>query len=133
LQKLTTLRLHPGRDATIELDEFDALLRSSNLPNLTHLQVHMTTFGDDGAAALVKSGILRRLKVLDIAYGNMTDEGARLLAKCPDLKHLDVLNVSENALTSSGVTALSATGIQVVADAQHEVDEQAYLYEVDVE
>src|SRR5262249_53177799 len=80
LQRLTTLRLHPGRDATIDLEELDALLRSPHLPSLTHLQVHMTTFGDEGCRSIVESGILRRLKTLDIGYGNMTDEGARLLA-----------------------------------------------------
>jgi uncharacterized protein (TIGR02996 family) len=134
LDRLTTLRLHPGRDATIDLDELDAVLRTPHLPSLTHLQVHMTTFGDDGAQAIVESGIMRRLKVLDIGYGNMTDEGASLLAECPDLKHLDLLDVSKNALTARGVNLLRQTGVRVVvADDQHEVDEQEYLYEVDFE
>jgi uncharacterized protein (TIGR02996 family) len=133
LRRLTTLRLHPGRDTTIGLDEMDAILRSPHLPSLTHLQVHMTTFGDEGCRRLVDSGILRRLKVLDIGYGNMTDEGARLLVGCPDLKHLEVLDVSRNALTARGIAALRATGIQVVADAQHAPDEEDYLYEVDFE
>jgi uncharacterized protein (TIGR02996 family) len=133
LQRLTTLRLHAGRDGTIALGEMAAVLRSPHLPNLTHLQVHMTTFGDEGARAIIQSGALRRLKVLDIGYGNMTDQGARLLADCPDLKHLEVLDVSRNALTAEGVAALRATGIGVVADNQHGADEQDYLYEVDFE
>jgi uncharacterized protein (TIGR02996 family) len=133
LQRLTTLRLHAGRDATIGLDEMDAVLRSRNLPSLTHLQVHMTTFGDEGCRRIIQSGALKRLKTLDIGYGNMTDEGARLLAACPDLKKLEALDVTRNALTDVGIAALQATGIQVVTDNQHGEGEEDYLFEVDFE
>lgn len=133
LQRLTTLRLHAGRDATIDLAEMDAVLRSPHLPSLTHLQVRMTTFGDEGCRTIIQSGALRRLKALDLGYGNMTDAGARLLAACSDLKNLEVLDVSRNALTARGLTALRAAGIRVVADNQHAPDEEEYLYEVDFE
>jgi hypothetical protein len=133
LKRLTTLRLHPGRDGQVDLEEMAAVLRSPRLPSLTHLQVHMTAFGDEGCRPIIGSGTLRRLKVLDIGYGNMTDEGARQLAACPDLKRLDVLNVSRNALTAEGVAALRATGVQVVADNQHDPEERDYFYEVDAE
>jgi uncharacterized protein (TIGR02996 family) len=133
LKQLTTLRLHAGRDTTVPLDEMDAVLRSRNLPSLTHLQVQLTTFGDEGCQRIIQSEALRRLKVLDIAYGNMTDDGARLLAACPDLKHLERLDVSRNALTDAGVAALNATGVAVVAADQHGAGEQDYLYEVDFE
>jgi uncharacterized protein (TIGR02996 family) len=133
LQRLTTLRLHAGRDATIDLAEMDAVLRSPNLPNLTHLQVHMTTFGDEGCRPIIQSGALRRLKVLDIGYGNMTDEGARLLAACPDLKNLERLDMSRNALTDEGIAALQATGVRFAAGEQHGPGEEDYLFEVDFE
>jgi Ran GTPase-activating protein (RanGAP) involved in mRNA processing and transport len=136
LKNLTTLRFHPGRDTTIDLDEFDALLKSKNLPALAHLQVHMTTFGDDGADRIVSSGILKRLKTLDIGYGNMTDAGARVLAASPDVKNLEVLDVSRNALTAAGVNALKKAGVRaVVAEEQHAADEEysEYLYSVDWE
>jgi uncharacterized protein (TIGR02996 family) len=133
LRHLMTLRLHPGRDTEVGLDEMDAVLRSRHLSGLTHLQVHMTTFGDEGARRIVESGALGRLKALDIGHGNMTDEGARLLAGCADLKHLEVLDVSRNALTAEGIAALEATGIRVVADNQHDPEERDYLYEVDFE
>jgi uncharacterized protein (TIGR02996 family) len=133
LKRLTTLRLHAGRDGLVDLEEMTAVLRSRRLPSLTHLQVHMTTFGDEGCRRIIESGALRRLKALDVGYGNMTDEGARLLAACPDLKHLDVLDVTRNALTAQGVAALRATGVQVVADNQHDPGEEDYLYEVDFE
>jgi uncharacterized protein (TIGR02996 family) len=127
LAKLTTLRFHPGRDGQVPLDELGALVRSENLPALAHLQVHMTTFGDEGVERIVSSGILKRLKTLDIGYGNMTDEGARVLAASPDLKNLDVLNVSRNALTQAGVRALLATGVSVVVEDQHDAEETDYL------
>jgi uncharacterized protein (TIGR02996 family) len=133
LKNLTTLRFHPGRDATINLDELDALLKSKYLPALAHLQVHMTTFGNEGAERIVSSGILKRLKTLDIAYGNMTDDGARTLAACPDLKNLEVLNVMHNALTGTGINALRATRVNVLDSEQHAEDEEAYLYSVDLE
>jgi uncharacterized protein (TIGR02996 family) len=133
LKRLTTLRLHPGRDATVDLDEMGAVLRSPHLSSLTHLQVHMTTYGDEGCRVIVGSGALRRLKALDIGYGNMTDEGARLLAACPDLKHLEMLDVSRNALTAAGIAALRATGTLVFADNQHGPNDERYLYEVDFE
>jgi uncharacterized protein (TIGR02996 family) len=133
LNRLTTLRLHPGRDEDLPLNELTAVLRSSHLPSLTHLQAHMSAFGDEACRPIIESGVLRRLKVLDLAYGNMTDAGARQLAACPDLKHLEVLNVSRNALTDEGVAALRATGVQVLADNQHGPDDNDYLYEGDVE
>ena len=136
LTNLHTLRFHPGRDATIEIGEFDALVRSKNLPALAHLQVHMTTFGDEGAERIVASGILKRLKTLDLGFGNMTDDGARALAASPDVKNLEVLDVSRNALSSAGVNALKKAGVRtVVANEQHATTEEypEYLYSVDWE
>lgn len=133
LANLHTLRVHPGRDATVELDDFAAVLKSKNLPALRHLQVHMTTWGDGGAEAIVASGILKRLKTLDIGYGNMTDDGAKALTACPDLKNLDALNVSYNALTKAGVRALRKAFPRVADEGQHEDDDQSYLYDVDWE
>lgn len=133
LRRLTHLRLHPGRETTIDLADLKAILKSPNLPCLTHLQVHMTNFGDDGCRAIIESGILRRLKELDLGYGNMTDEGALLLADCPDLNNLDELDVRRNALSATGIAALEAEGITVIADDQHAADADEYLYEVDFE
>jgi uncharacterized protein (TIGR02996 family) len=133
LQRLTTLRVHPGRDGRIDLEELDAVLRSPNLPSLTHLQARMTTFGDEGCRRIIESGALRRLKILDVGYGNMTDAGARLLAACPDLTNLDTLDVTRNALTPTGIAALRETGVRVVADDQHPAGEEDYLYEIDFE
>jgi uncharacterized protein (TIGR02996 family) len=133
LQRLTTLRLLAGRDTTIALDELEAVLRSTHLPALTHLQVRMTSYGDEGARRIIQSGALKRLKHLDIGYGNLTNEGARLLAACPDLKHLDTLDVTRNALMDDGIAALRATGVNVVADNQHAVDEDDFLFAVDFE
>lgn len=133
LAKLTTLRLHPGRDATIELDDFDALLRSKNLPALRHLQVRMTNFGEGAAEIIVASGVLKRLKTLDIGSGNLTDDGARVLAAAPDLKNLEALDVSKNALSPAGVKALRGANPRVAADDQHEDGDEGYLYEVDWE
>ncbi len=133
LRHLHTLRLHPGRDSTLGIDDLRAVLSSRNLPALRHLQFHMTEYGDDGARAIAGCGLPRGLKVLDIGYGSMTDEGARILAGVPGVKGLDVLNVSRNALTAAGIKALRKTGVDVVADGQHGPEDRDYLYEVDAE
>lgn len=131
---LTTLRFHPGRDTTLDLGEVRALLESKHLPRLEHLQLHMTTYGDEICAPLIASGIMKRLKTLDLGYGNMTDEGARQLAACADTKHLEVLNLSRNALTPAGVAALRKAGVRAVADEQHAADDEYPEYlSVDVE
>jgi uncharacterized protein (TIGR02996 family) len=133
LANLHTLRLHPGRDATVALEDFVALVRSKHLPALRHLQVHMTTFGDEGVEAVLGRGILKRLKTLDLGYGNITDDGAKALAACPDLKNLDALDVSCNALTKRGVQALRKAFPHVAAGDQHKADDESYLYDVDWE
>jgi uncharacterized protein (TIGR02996 family) len=133
LGRLTTLRLHPGRDTTIDLRDLDPLLRSPHLPNLSHLQIRVATSGDDTCRAIVESGILRRLESLDLGCSNMTDAGARVLAECPDLKHLHVLDLTRNALTEQGIAALQAVGIRVVTDDQYDLDDEDYFYNVDFE
>jgi uncharacterized protein (TIGR02996 family) len=132
LRRLEVLRLHPGRDEIIDIEDLDALLRSPSLPALTHLQAHMTNFDDEDYQRITDSGILRRLKVLDLGYGNMTDAGARILAASPDLRNLETLLVSRNALTARGLAALRATGVNVVADDQHGDGDTDYL-DVDAE
>ena len=136
LADLRELRLHPGRDATLDIKGVQALLASTNLPALQRLQMQMTDYGDEGAAAIVKSGIMAHLKSLDIGHGNMTDEGARLLADDAGIRALETLDVSRNALTPAGIRALRAVCANVVAERQHLTggeDDDEYLYEVDVE
>lgn len=134
LGNITTLKFHPGREAELNLEDVQALLKATNMPKLTHLQLHMTTYGDDLIEPLIKSKIMQRLEVLDIGYGNLTDEGARELAAAPDLKHLKVLNIHRNALTVKGIAYLKATGVPLVgAKEQHDSEETDYLYEVDRE
>src|SRR5262249_16512386 len=54
-------------------------LHSPHFPNLTRLQLRLSSLGDEGCREIVASGILRRLKVLDLRHGRVTDAGARLL------------------------------------------------------
>jgi uncharacterized protein (TIGR02996 family) len=124
---LTTLLCHPasysGYAQCLKLADFEALCRSCNLPNLTHLRARLTEVGDEGCLAVVDSGILKRLKILDLNLGSITDEGARILADCPDLKHLDLLDLGRNALTEEGIAVLQATGVALRAHDQHVDDD----------
>jgi uncharacterized protein (TIGR02996 family) len=141
LTNLTTLRCHPhalefsdsGEGAYIRLPHLQAICRSPHMNAVTHLQLRLTNFGDDGAKEIVESGILKRLKVLDLHGGCITDEGARRLADCPDLKHLDYLDLSRNAMTKAGEQAITATGVKCVVGFQHGGAPEEYLYEGDME
>jgi uncharacterized protein (TIGR02996 family) len=140
LGKLTHLLIHPHgldhEEPYISLEGLRAVVRSTNLPSLTHLQLRLTNFSDRGIAEIVKSGVLKHLKMLDLRGGTVTDEGARLLAACPDVKNLQVLELSRNRMTEAGIAALRATGVTLWADDQWVNEPETdtmYLYEADPE
>jgi uncharacterized protein (TIGR02996 family) len=147
--RLTHLLFHPHHEeyhqetygkgrlpSFLPLPQVQALVRSSVLTNLTHLQLRLSNMGDDGCRALVESGILRRLKWLDLRHGCVTDAGAHLLAACPDLKHLEFLDVSRNALTADGIAPLRQVCRHLRADAMLtplELAQEIYLFNGDFE
>jgi uncharacterized protein (TIGR02996 family) len=134
LGRLTHLLIHPhGGGPYITLPGVRAVLRSSRLASLTHLQLRLSDMGDAGCREIVASGILKRLKVLDLKYGCVTDDGARVLAGCPDLRNLEMLELGWNWLTPAGVEALEGTGVNVQARDQSEEGDEQYLYEGDWE
>src|SRR5262249_50812068 len=126
LTRLTHLLLQPhalspdDEEAYIRLPQVRAIMRSKNLPSLTHLQVRQTDMGDAGCQEIVNSGILSRLKMLDLQSGCITDAGARILADCPEMKNLELLNLNRNQLTAVGTRALKATKVKFTANRQHE-------------
>jgi uncharacterized protein (TIGR02996 family) len=113
----------------------EPLLRSPNLPHLTHLQFRTSSMGDAGCRAIVDSGILRRLKSLDLRHGCITNEGAWALLECPDLHNLTWLDLSYNSLSDATTARLGAQGIAGRFDHQHGAgdEEDQYLYEGDSE
>jgi uncharacterized protein (TIGR02996 family) len=124
LANLTRLLCHPyapvhGYEPYIRLPQLRAVCRSPHLKSLTHLELRLSDFGDEGIREVVGSGILKRLKVLDLRHGCVTDAGARLLAGCPDLHNLELLDLSRNALNAKGMKALRDTGIPVELGDQH--------------
>lgn len=140
LRNLTHLALHPRacerdyhEDEYLRLGDVRHLLTSKNLPALTHLRLQKSDLGDRGCAEIVKSGILKRLTFLDLALGCVTDQGARILAACPDVSHLETLELSGNCLTARGVKALRAVVKNVRDDDQHDLDENHYLYDGEME
>ena len=141
LGKLTHLLFHPHAledDPFIRLPGVKALVRSPELPSLTHLRLRLSDMGDAGVKEIVASGILKRLKVLDLRHGCITDEGARRLAACPDVKNLELLDLTSNALTKAGVAALETAGVKLAANNQwritgDEYGDREYLYAGDIE
>jgi uncharacterized protein (TIGR02996 family) len=142
LGRLTHLLIHPHaiedlEEPPITLEGFRAVVRATNLPSLTHLQLRLTLFGDRGIEEIVKSGILKRLKFLDLRGGGVSDEGAKLLADCPDVTNLQVLDLSRNQLTKAGLNLLKKTGIAVRAGEQWQGDPdeggEGYMFEGDIE
>jgi uncharacterized protein (TIGR02996 family) len=134
MTNLATLRFHPHHlvddEAYIRLKQLRAVCRATNLPNLTHLCLRLTDFGDDGAREIVSSGILKRLRVLDLYGGCVSDEGAEALATCPDFGRLEFVNLRKNALTDKGVQALKATKVNLDVREQHTTTRVEYGYRV---
>ncbi|HZY84666.1 MAG TPA: hypothetical protein VFE78_07530, partial [Gemmataceae bacterium] len=142
LGKLTHLLCHPHaveEEPYIRLPGLRAVVRSTTLPSLTHLQLRLSDFGDKGAAEIVSSGALKRLKLLDLRGGTITDKGAQELAACPDLRNLESLNLDRNCLSAAGVAALKKTGVDFTAKKQWVLGEESdygapeYLFEGDIE
>jgi hypothetical protein len=142
LGKLTHLLCHPHaveEEPYIRLPGLRAVVRSTTLPSLTHLQLRLSDFGDKGAAEVVASGTLKRLKVLDLRGGTVTDMGAQELAACPDLRNLESLNLDRNCLSAAGIAALKKTRVPFTAKNQWVLGEESdygapeYLFEGDIE
>jgi uncharacterized protein (TIGR02996 family) len=144
LGKLTHLLCHPHamdeEEPYIRLPGLRAVVRSTTLPSLTHLQLRLSDFGDKGASEIVASGVLRRLKMLDLRGGTVTDKGAQELAACPDLRNLESLNLDRNCLTAKGIAALKKAGVCFTAKGQwgpaseeSDFGGPEYLYEGDIE
>src|SRR5262249_59126386 len=89
-------------DGFLQLSVVRPLLRSKHLTNLTHLQLRVSSMGDEGCEEIVRSGILKRLKVLDLRHGCVTDTGVDTLAACPDLRRLERLDPARHPPTARG-------------------------------
>jgi hypothetical protein len=141
LANLTHLLFHPhheefGGRSFLPLEQVRILLASKHLPRLTHLQLRLSSMGDEGCEAIVTTGILKRLRWLDLRHGCITDEGARILAAGPDLTNLEYLDLCRNGLTETGIAILWETGVRLRADYQQteaELAEEQYLREGDFE
>jgi hypothetical protein len=138
-KNLTTIRLHPHSseegDAYVKLPAIRELVRSAELPALTHLQIRMTDAGDKAVKEIVDSGILKRLKVLDLQHGVITDKGCDLLTNCPDVTHLEHIALANNKITPAAMARLTATGVKVTAGFQRAPDDadDEYLFAGDIE
>jgi uncharacterized protein (TIGR02996 family) len=147
LGKLTHLQFHPhcreGRrtpggelPSFLPLSQVRTLLNSEHLQSLTHLQLRLSTMGDEGCREIVRCGILKRLKVLDLRHGCVTDDGARVLAECADTARLEHLDLSRNAVSPAGLNLLLRAGVRAVANeplTDQELEEGEYLREGDFE
>ena len=100
----------------IPLEQVRALVRSTHLKKLTHLQLRLSDMGDDGIREFIASGILKQLKWLDLRHGCVTDEGARLLAECPDAKHLERIDLSRNSGHGRRTGRAPLRGVNAVAN-----------------
>ena len=127
LGNLTHLLTHPHaldpcedeEHAYIRTPAVKAVVNSTMLPSLTHLQLRLSDMGDKGVKEIIASGILGRLKVLDLRHGCVTDAGAGLFAECADAKKLERLDLMNNNLSSAGIEVMKAAGIKV--DAEHQL------------
>jgi uncharacterized protein (TIGR02996 family) len=146
---LTHLHLHPhhmewlsdedraagfhDEEGYLPLAVLRPFFRSPNLPHLTHLQLRLSSMGDEGCKELLESGLLARLVSLDLRHGRIGDAGAALLVDCPDLGRLRWLDLSYNALSDAGVQRLRTRGVPGRFDNQHQPGDEEYLTEGEFE
>jgi hypothetical protein len=150
---LTTLRFHPHHIERFSEEDFIGcflqeegylplrvvrpLLHSPHLQKLKHLQLRLSSIGDEGCQEIVASGILKRLKALDLRHGRITSAGARLLAECPDVRHLEWLDLDRNQLRAAGRRRLERLDIPHLAVSDQmsvgDIADQRYLCEGDFE
>ncbi|MDD9335438.1 MAG: AAA family ATPase, partial [Rickettsiaceae bacterium] len=72
------------------------ILASSDLKNLTTLNLGWNDIGHQGAEALAKSENLKNLTTLHLARNLIGNEGAEALAKSENLKNLTTLHLAWN-------------------------------------
>lgn len=130
--------LEPGDEgAYIGLAELRAIVRSKKLKSLSHLQLRVADFADQGCKEIVRSGILKRLKWLDLRSGGITDEGALTLVGCDDLDRLEHLDLERNYLSVDGIREIKAVLPHAIVEDQIDPrdypDFDLYLYEGDME
>lgn len=119
LERLEVLRLHPHAiepgddDAYLDFDDLCAVATSPHLGRLRHLEMRLSSAGDEGIDVLIEHGVVDRLSVLDLKWGEVTDRGAKRLAAHPAAKKLERLQLSGNQLTQEGIAALKNAGVAV--------------------
>jgi Ran GTPase-activating protein (RanGAP) involved in mRNA processing and transport len=106
LRNLTSLELE---NIQIGDEGARALAASQLLSNLTSLELSHTQIGDEGARALAASAHLRNLTSLDLRSNQIGDEGAQALASCAHLSNLTSLNLCSNQIGAEGARALAAS------------------------
>ncbi len=119
LESLTHLLVHPhfgASESLLPLSQVRALVNSPHLTNLSHLQLRLSSMGDEGVRAFIESGILKRLGWLDLRNGSITDAGARLFAEYGPAKNLRRLDLSRNQVTNAGLSLLRRAGVNAVVD-----------------
>lgn len=141
LENLEVLRLHPHAiepdddEAYLDFDDVCAVATSPHLARLRHLEMRLSSAGDEGIDVLIEHGVIDRLAVLDLKWGEVTDRGAKRLAAHPGTRRLERLELSGNQLTSEGVAALKNAGIAVACGEQFPEGDpnRAYLFRGDFE
>jgi hypothetical protein len=101
-----------------------AILEDLKFPNLTYLGLRNAQFTHELMERLVRSPLLPRLQVLDLSMGTLGDDAAMTLLECLAVRDLTTLNVSESYLSGGMIEQLQTLGIQVIAVAQRDEEEE---------
>ncbi len=93
----------------LTLVDWEALVSSPNLVNLTDLDFGYNKIGPQGADLLAKSTTLKKLRVLELRGCEIEEAGAIALAKSANLARLVGLNLGANMIGAGGAKALAAS------------------------
>lgn len=100
--------------------DFEPLITGNLFPELKHLALLDSDFGDEVAKALAVSPLLDQLEALDLSIGTLGDEGAKALLASSGVKKLKYLGLCYNNCTSEVVAALKRLPCDVNVSNQYD-------------
>ena len=120
LPNLEFLELWGGRwqAEPLIIDHLDLVFSGQSFPNLAHLGLVSSDFGDSLVEEIVNSPMIEQLCVLDLSKGSLSDAGAEVLLKCPAINQLHTLNITKCCVFEEMVQQLLQLDCHVIADGQ---------------
>ncbi len=90
----------------ITTEEARLLWASSDMTEITWLDLDDNRLGDVGVGELSECVFLENVQYLNLNHNGISDEGIKILAQSPHLKKLKRLHLKDNPINGEGILAL---------------------------